>query len=138
MAGGVKAVFNRHCRPLARHLKLSQRLRAATVPRCHKDATPGGDLDELDVARIQAELDAIMQPYIRGATHEVLCHRECLTLRGDLTGRPVSAYSSTYPPDAVFGYMANRLRKGRQAVLVSLKGLLHRVSDTDAHGKYGV
>ena len=28
----------------ARHLKLSQRLRAATVPRCHKDAMPGGDL----------------------------------------------------------------------------------------------
>ncbi len=163
----------------SRHLKLSQRLRAASVPRCHKDATPGGDLllefglaslagyeylqdlnlgprplakdqavqdawdiqfrhyttvsrflydlDELDVARIQAELDAIMRPYIRGATHEVLCHRECLTLCGDLTGRPVSAYSSTYPPDAVFGYMANQLRKGHQAVLVTLKGLHHRV-----------
>jgi len=44
-----------------------------------------------------------------------------------LTGRPVSAYSTTYPPDAVFGYMANRLRKGHQAVLVTLKGLRHRV-----------
>ena len=163
----------------SRYLKLSQRLRAATAPRCHKDAAPGGDLllefglaslagyeclqdlnlgprplakdqavqdawdiqfrhytmvsrflydlDELDVARVQAELDAIMQPYIRGATHEVLRHRKCLTLCGDLTGRPVSAYSSTYPPDAVFGYMANRLRKGHQAVLVTLKGIHHRV-----------
>ena len=91
----------------ARHLKLSQRLRAATVPRCHKDATPGGDL----LLRVR----------------EVLCHRECLTLCGDLTGRPVSACSSTYSPDAVFGCMANRLRKGHQAVLVTLKGLLHRV-----------
>jgi hypothetical protein len=163
----------------SRHLRLSQRLRAASVPRCHKDATPSGDLllefglaslagyeylqdlnlgprplardqavqdawdiqfrhyttvsrflydlDELDVAQVQAELDAIMQPYIRNATHEVLCHRECLMLCGDLTGRPVSAYSSTYPPDAVFGYMANQLRKGHQAVLVTLKGLHHRV-----------
>jgi hypothetical protein len=163
----------------SRHLKLSQRLRAATVSRCHKDATPGGDLilefglaslagyeylqdlnlgphplakdqavqdawdiqfrhyttvsrflydlDAPDVAQVQAELEAIMQPYIRSTTHEVLCHREYVTLCGDLTGRPVSAYSSTYPPDAVFGYMANQLRKGHQAVLVTLKGLRHRV-----------
>jgi hypothetical protein len=56
-----------------------------------------------------------MQPYIRRAAHEVLCQQEYLTLCGDLTGRPVSAYSSTYPPDAVFGYMANQLEKGHQA-----------------------
>lgn len=85
------------------------------------------DLDESDVAQVQAELEAIMQPYIRSATHEVLCQREYVTLCGDLTGRPVSAYSSTYPPDAVFGYMASQLRKGHQAVLVTLKGLRHRV-----------
>jgi hypothetical protein len=85
------------------------------------------DLDESDIAQVQTELEAIMRPYIHSATHEVLCHQEWLTLCGDLTGRPVSAYSSTYPPDAVFGYMANRLRKGHQAVLVTLKGLHHRV-----------
>lgn len=163
----------------SRHLKLSQRLRAAAAPRCRKDATPGGDLilefgltslagyeylqdlnlgphplgkdqavqdawdtqfrhyttvirflydlDESDVVQVQAELEAIMRPYIHSATHEVLCHLEHMTLCGDLTGRPVSAYSSTYPPDAVFGYMANQLRKGHQAVLVTLKGLRHRV-----------
>jgi hypothetical protein len=163
----------------SRHLKLSQRLRAAAAPRCHKDATSGGDLilefglaslagyeylqdlnlgphplakdqavqdawdtqfrhyttvsrllydlNESNVAQVQAELEAILRPYIRSAAHEVLCHREYVTLCGDLTGRPVSAYSSTYPPDAVFGYMANQLRKGHQAVLVTLKGLRHRV-----------
>jgi hypothetical protein len=164
---------------LSRHLRLSERLRAAvTLPR-HQDATPGGDLilefglaslagyeylqdinkgshplakdqavqdswdicfahyttvsrflymlDETNVAHIQAELDAIMRPYIRSAMHETLCHQEYLTLCGDLTGRPVSAYSSTYPPDAVFGYMANQLKKGHQAALVTLKGLRHRV-----------
>lgn len=163
----------------SRYLGLSKRLRAAVAPRCHQDATPGGDLvlefglaslagyeyledlnlgshplaedqavqdvwgvqfrhyttvsrylyelDEADVDRVQAELEAMMQPYIRSAAHEVLCQQESLTLCGDLTGRPVSAYSSTYPPDAVFGYMANQLEKGHQAVLVSLKGLRHRV-----------
>jgi hypothetical protein len=163
----------------ARHLHLSDRLRAAVAPRPHKDALPGGDLllefglaslagyeclenlnlgphplvkdqavqdawdiqfrhyttvsrflyelSEADVEQVQAQLEAILQPYIRGATHAVLCRQECLTLCGDLTGRPVSAYSTTYPPDTVFGYMANQLQKGHQAALVTLKGLDHRV-----------
>jgi hypothetical protein len=76
-----------------------------------------------------------MQPYIRSATHEVLCHREHVTLCGDLTGRLVSAYSATYPPDAVFGYMANQLRKGHQAVLVTLKVLCSRRCQTMPGGR---
>jgi hypothetical protein len=91
------------------------------------------ELDESDTDRVQAELEAIMQPYIRSATHEVLCQQECLTSCGDLTGRPVSAYSSTYPPDAVFGYMANQLEKGHQAALVTLKGVSHRVHVMVSH-----
>jgi hypothetical protein len=84
-------------------------------------------LDETNVAQVQAVLDGIMQPYIERTVHEVLCRQGYLTLCSDLTGRPVSAYSVTYPPDAVFGYMANQLRKGHQAVLVTLKGLDRRV-----------
>jgi hypothetical protein len=170
---------------LSRHLKLSERLRAAVVMPRRKDATPAGDLilefglaslagyeylqdlnlgphplakdqavqdawdiqfghyttvsrllydvDETTTGKVQAELDAIMQPYLDCAVHEMLCHRECLTLCGDLTGRPVSAYSTTYPPDAVFGHMANQLRKGHQAVLVTLKGERHRVHVTAFH-----
>jgi hypothetical protein len=91
------------------------------------------DVDEVTARKVQAELDAIMQPYIDCAVHEVLCHQECLTLCGDLTGRPVSAYSTTYPPDAVFGHMASQLRKGHQAVLVTLKGQRHRVHITAFH-----
>ena len=91
------------------------------------------ELDEADVERVQAELEAIMRPYLRSAAHEVLCHREFLTLCGDLTGRPVSAYSTTYPPDTVFGYMANQLHKGHQAGLVTLKGLRHRVHIATFH-----
>jgi hypothetical protein len=163
----------------ARHLRLQERLRAAVPPRCHQDATPGGDLilefglaslageeyledlslgphplaqdraaqdawgiecrhyttvsrylyelEERDVEAVEAELEAILRPYVRGAVHELLCHQEVLTLCGDLTGRPVSAYSATYPPDTVFGHMANQLRKGHQAALVTLKGLRNRI-----------
>jgi len=85
------------------------------------------ELGEADVEQVQAELEAILQPYIRSATHEAVCHQEYLTLCGDLTGRPVSAYSTTYPPDTVFGYMANQLQKGHQAALVTLKGVRQRV-----------
>ena len=91
------------------------------------------DVDEATASKVQAELDAIMQPYIDHAVHEVLCHQEYLTLCGDLTGRPVSAYSTTYPPDAVFGHMANQLQKGHQAGLVTLKGQQHRVHITAFH-----
>jgi hypothetical protein len=80
------------------------------------------DVDEPTVEKVQAELEAIVQPYIDQAVHEVLRHQEYLTLCGDLTGRPVSAYSTTYPPDAVFGHMANQVQKGHQAALVTLKG----------------
>jgi hypothetical protein len=90
-------------------------------------------LDETVLARVQAELDAIMQPYIDRVVNEVLRREEYLTLCGDLTGRPVSAYSFTYPPDAVFGYMANQLRKGHQAVLVTMKGLDRRVHIATFH-----
>ena len=84
-------------------------------------------LNDSHVAQIEAELDSIMEPYIRYTVQEAVRHQECLTWCGDLTGRPVSAYSMTYPPDAVFGYMANQLKKGHQAVLVSMKGQRHRI-----------
>jgi hypothetical protein len=85
------------------------------------------ELNEAVVERVEAELEAIMRPYLHQAVHEVLCYQEYLTLCGDLTGRPVSSYSCSYPPDAVFGYMANQLRKGHQAALVTLKGQRYRI-----------
>jgi len=91
------------------------------------------DLDEAAVKQVEAELEAVMRPYLSQAVNEVLRHQEYLTLCGDLTGRAVSAYSDTYPPDTVFGYMANQLCKGHQAVLVSLKGERHRVHVLSSH-----
>jgi len=169
----------------ARHLQLSERLRAAVQLKRHQDATPAGDLllefglaslagydhlqdlnlgahplvgdqavadawdidfrhystvsrllydlDEATVNQVQAELEAIMRPYLSQKVNEVLCHQACLTLCGDLTGRPVSAYSVTYPPDTVFGYMANQLCQGHQAALVTFKGQHHRVHVLATH-----
>jgi hypothetical protein len=85
------------------------------------------ELDEVAVKQVAAALEAVMRPYLVQAVHEVLRQQAYVTLCGDLTGRPVSAYSQTYPPDAVFGYMANQLCKGHQAVVVTLKGLHQRV-----------
>jgi hypothetical protein len=84
-------------------------------------------VSEAVVDQVQAELEAIMRPYLHQQVHQVLCQQGYLTLCGDLTGRPVSAYSTTYPPDAVFGYMANQLCKGYQLAVVTCKGLTHRV-----------
>ncbi len=84
-------------------------------------------LDETNVIGVEATLASVIQPFIDRSVHQVLCRQDKLTLCADLTGRPVSAYSVTYPPDAVFGYMANQLRRGHQALLVTLKGLQHRI-----------
>lgn len=91
------------------------------------------DFDKSGLEQVEAELEAIMRPYLSQAVNEVLRQQEYLTLCGDLTGRPVSAYSDTYPPDTIFGYMANQLCKGHQAVLVSLKGERHRVHVLASH-----
>jgi hypothetical protein len=90
-------------------------------------------LEEEAVKQVEAELEAIIRPYLSQAVNEVLRHQEYLTLCGDLTGRAVSAYSVTYPPDTVFGYMANQLCKGHQAALVTLKGEHHRVHVLASH-----
>ena len=63
------------------------------------------ELDEAVVGQVEAEMEAIMRPYVYQAVHEVLCHQDYLTLCGDLTGRAVSAYSETYPPDTVFQHL---------------------------------
>lgn len=90
-------------------------------------------VDETTVAAVQAELEAVTQPFVRRAVHEALSQHGELTLCGDLTGRPVSAYSMTYPPDTTFGYMADQLQKGHKAALVTLMGKEHRLHVTASH-----
>jgi len=90
-------------------------------------------VDAATVETVEAELAAMLQPFLQRAVHEAVSQQGYLTLCGDLTGRPVSAYSRTYPPDTVFGYMANQLQKGHQAALVTLLGRDYRVHLTTTH-----
>ena len=56
------------------------------------------------VAALKAELEAIGQPFSLGPSSDLRQRNETLVLDVDLTGRPVSATSETFP-GAAFGYM---------------------------------
>lgn len=76
--------------------------------------TVGRTLDVCDqntVQAVEAAITAFSRPFIEAAVHEeVRCGRR-LVFDLDLTGRPVSATSTTYP-DAAFGWMNDQVRLG--------------------------
>jgi hypothetical protein len=80
---------------------------ASTVSRTLKAC----DTDTL--TELRAALDAIGQPFLDQAIGEERMQHQRLTLDADLTGRPVSSTSRTYP-GAAFGYMDGELRLGYQ------------------------
>jgi hypothetical protein len=66
-------------------------------------------------------LDTVSQPFVQREVAEILRRQGCLDLDVDLTGRPVSNTSRTYP-DSRFGWMDDEVRLGYQAALLSLSG----------------
>ena len=76
-------------------------------------------LTEAEVTDIVAVLDSVSQPFIERELARALERDGCLVYDADLTGRPVSSTSSTYP-DAAFGYMGDGVALGYQAALVSV------------------
>jgi hypothetical protein len=64
-------------------------------------------------------LDEISQPFIEQEINRALTQADSLVWDGDLTGRPVSNSSVTYP-DVAYGYMSDGLQLGYQAVMVSM------------------
>ncbi len=76
-------------------------------------------LTEADVQHMAAALEQVSQPLI---DREVVLALEsgCLELDADLSPRPVSTTSQTYP-DADFGHMNDQLRLGYQAAIVSMR-----------------
>lgn len=76
-------------------------------------------LTEAEVAAIVAVLDSFSQPFIEREMALALERNGYLVYDADLTGRPVSSTSSTYP-DAAFGYMGDGVELGYQAALVSV------------------
>jgi hypothetical protein len=76
-------------------------------------------LNEADVEKLHAALEAVEEPLLE---KEVMIAAACgrLELDADLTPRPVSKTSVTYP-EAAFGHMDARICLGYQAAIVSMR-----------------
>lgn len=76
-------------------------------------------LKDEEAEAILAALTGVEQPFIDDECELALARDEILTYDADLTGRPVSNTSTTYP-DTAFGYMGDSVSLGYQAALVSM------------------
>ncbi len=74
---------------------------------------------EETVTAVKEALEAVSRPFIEREVMLALQDRGALVYDGDLTGRPVSNTSTTYP-GAAFGWMSDAVQLGYQAALVSL------------------
>ena len=72
------------------------------------------------VAALKAVLDDIGQPFLDRAVSDLRQRHETLVLDADLTGRPVSSTSRTFPA-AAFGYMDGEIRLGYQLAEICLQ-----------------
>jgi hypothetical protein len=70
------------------------------------------------VRHVQMALDQVGQPFIDREVLLAVRDSGILLWDGDLTGRPVSPTSQTYP-DAAFGWMGDEVGLGYQAALIS-------------------
>jgi len=76
-------------------------------------------LTQEEAAQIAAELDKITQPLLATEVMRVLPHAGRLVYDGDLTDRPVSNTSTTYP-NVAYGHLGDALQLGYQAAMVSM------------------
>lgn len=77
--------------------------------------------DEQTVAATLRVLDRVSQPFIQQEVMALWRRKGLLEVDVDLTGRPVSNSSQTYP-GSEFGWMDDEVRLGYQAALLSLAG----------------
>jgi hypothetical protein len=76
-------------------------------------------LSQAEADQLAQMLDRITQPILAEEVMQALKRTGRLVYDGDLTDRPVSNTSTTYP-GVVYGHMSNGLHLGYQAALVSL------------------
>jgi hypothetical protein len=76
-------------------------------------------LTQAEAEAIGQVLRQISQPLIDQQVTQALAEQGRLIYDGDLTGRPVSSTSTTYP-EAAFGHMDDAVRLGYQAAVVSI------------------
>jgi hypothetical protein len=77
--------------------------------------------DPPTLAAVQAALAQVSRPFLEREVMAILQTHQPLTIDIDLTGRPVSPTSTTYP-DAAFGWMDDAVAKGYQSAISSLSG----------------
>jgi len=75
--------------------------------------------DARTVHTLSDVLDAVGQPFLDRAVRDLRQRAETLLLDADLTGRPVSSTSVTFP-EAAFGYMDGEVRLGYQLAEICL------------------
>lgn len=75
--------------------------------------------DEDSVLAVEEGLKIVSRSFIDREVVLALRESDVLIYDGDLTGRPVSNTSTTYP-DAAFGWMSDSVQLGYQAALVSM------------------
>jgi hypothetical protein len=76
--------------------------------------------DAATEAALQGVLERVTQPFLVRALSDLRERDETWVLDADLTGRPVSSTSSTYP-GAAFGYMDGEIRLGYQLAEICLQ-----------------
>ncbi len=72
-----------------------------------------------EAQQVVQALDEIAQPFINQEINRAFLHSDHLLWDVDLTGRPVSSGSTSYP-NAAYGYMGDGVRLGYQAAMVSM------------------
>ena len=82
-------------------------------------------LSQAEAEAIAQVLDEISRPLLDQQVTQALTERDRLEYDGDLTGRPVSNTSTTYP-GAAFGHMDDEVRLGYQAAVVSFGSPTYR------------
>jgi len=75
-------------------------------------------LTESEARRIAAVLEEISRPILNAEVMQALAQAGELCYDGDLTGRPISNTSTTYP-GAAYGHMGDAVNFGYQAAMVS-------------------
>jgi hypothetical protein len=70
-------------------------------------------------------LQVVSHPFLEKELQQVRAAGQKLWYDGDLSGLPVSDNSSTFP-NAAFGHMADDIRLGYQAAVVSVQGMTYR------------
>jgi hypothetical protein len=82
-------------------------------------------LSQAEAEAIAQVLDEISRPFLDQQVTQALTEHDRLEYDGDLTGRPVSNTSQTYP-GATFGHMDDEVRLGYQAAVVSVGSPTYR------------